>query len=223
MVKIFSAISLIAGLSFFASTPVEAQSFMQQTESGKDVAAETKTKAPKTSAADNDLKMTPEEEREITKRLKEKLNPQIKDGNLVLNPVNLEKTADGSPRGTVAFFSTGENAEEDDSLIFLYYSDFKITRSSSIGLGCRVRFHILNGMNSRLSNLSVKLVWPNISTSVSFNDVNPNNENYFDYVLFGDGCYSMDKIPNIVVNRCRVKGLTQSACAGKIRWLTKRK
>ena len=31
----------------------------------------------------------------------------------------------------------------------------------------------------------------------------------------------MDRIPNIIVNRCRVKGLSQQDCAAKIRWLRK--
>ena len=78
-------------------------------------------------------------------------------------------------------------------------------------------------MDQRLVNLSVKLVWPDMTTNLSFDNVNPNIETYLDYALFGQGCYKMDKIPNIVVNRCRAKGMSQEECAGKIRWLTKSK
>ena len=38
----------------------------------------------------------------------------------------------------------------------------------------------------------------------------------------GEGCYSMDKIPNIVVNRCRVSKMSARDCASKIRWLRKK-
>lgn len=168
------------------------------------------------------LDMTEEEKNEVIKRLKEKLNPRVEDGNLVVNPIDLGKTGDGSPRGTAAFISTDSKEGAEDGNIFLYYSDFKIMRTAATGIGCRVRFHILNGLNNRVSNVSIKLIWPGINTPLSFNNVNPNTENYFDYALFGEGCYQMDKIPNIVVNRCRVKGMSQEACANKIRWLTKR-
>ena len=38
----------------------------------------------------------------------------------------------------------------------------------------------------------------------------PNRPTYVEYALMGKGCYSMDKSPNIVVNRCRGKGISAS-------------
>lgn len=177
---------------------------------------------PATSNINADLDMTEDEEREVIDRLQKKLEPRIENGNLVINPIDLGKTQDGSPRGTSAFISTNSDAGTEEGNIFLYYSNFQIKRTAATGVGCRVRFHVLNGLNSRVSNISIKLVWPNLNTPLSFDNVNPNSENYFDYALFGEGCYQMDKIPNIVVNRCRVKGMSQKACANRIRWLTKR-
>lgn len=154
------------------------------------------------------------------------LNPKLVDGQIKVNPPALPNTTDGSKRGNTAFIRVLEkdekpNPKEDLRLIFIYYDQFKITRSFSGGLGCDVKFAVMTNLDERLTNLSVKLVWPGISTSVSFSNVNPSIENYFTYALFGDGCYTMDKVPNIVVNRCRVKGLTQQQCAAKIRWLSK--
>lgn len=170
--------------------------------------------------ATDELNMTDEEKEEVMERLK-KLNPRIKNGNLVLNPIDLGQTQDGSERGTAGFVQISGKEEENAGNIFLYYSNFKIIRSAANGVRCQVRFNVLNGLNSKLSNLSVKLVWPGINTNVSFSNVNPNFENYFDYMLLGEGCYSMDKLPNIIVNRCRVRGMNQEECAGKIRWLAK--
>ena len=84
---------------------------------------------------------------------------------------------------------------------------------------CNVRFIVLTTLNRKLNMLNVKLKWPSMQTALSFNDVAPNVENYFDYTLVGNGCYSMDKIPNIIVNRCRVSKMTQEDCAAKILWL----
>jgi len=61
--------------------------------------------------------------------------------------------------------------------------------------------------------------WKN--TVLSFNSVTPQVEYHYTYSLLGDGCYSMDKAPNIVINRCRVKGMSQQVCASKVRWITR--
>ena len=132
-------------------------------------------------------------------------------------------TADGALRGRVAIRPVADNGmlTNGDENIFLFYDNFSINKTLGGVVRCNVRFVVLTTLNSKLSNLSVKLKWPNMLTSLSFNDVNPNVENYFDYTLLGDGCYSMDKIPNIIVNRCRVSKMSQEACAAKIRWLKK--
>lgn len=154
-------------------------------------------------------------------------NPQVTEkGDIVIPEPNLPKTKDGSQRGDVSIIeipTAGQefSPDEDNELIFLYYEDFEITHGFGGSVGCNVKFVVVTSLNMRLSNLSVKLKWPDISTSLSFDDVNPNIKTYYNYALFGEGCYSMDKIPNIVVNRCRIKGISQQACARKIRWLGK--
>lgn len=227
----FLKVSILSLALFLGASPLYAQIFTRESPApakGNTVPQKANANEQNTDTLDDvdldmqDLDMTEEEQKEVIKRLKEQLNPRIEDGNLVLNPIDLGKTGDGSPRGTAAFMATNSEEGAEDGNIFLFYSDFRITRTAATGLGCRVRFHILNGLNNRVSNVSVKLVWPGLNTPLSFNNVNPNTENYFDYALFGDGCYQMDKIPNIVVNRCRVKGMSQEACANRIRWLTKR-
>ena len=110
---------------------------------------------------------------------------------------------------------------KEETLIFLYYSDFTVNRMMSGTVTCDVRFQILTTLDRSLNNLSVRLRWPNMETALSFSDIPPNQPVHYDYTLLGDGCYSMDRIPNIIVNRCRVKGLSQQDCAAKIRWLRK--
>ena len=128
-------------------------------------------------------------------------------------------------RGTSAIrrvYAKGEKPPaEEESLIFLFYKDFKINRTMGGLVMCDVRFIVLHTLENKINNLSFRLKWPEMETTLSYNEVMPNTETYFDYTLVGDGCYSMDKIPNVIVNRCRVKGLSQSACANKIRWLKK--
>ncbi len=155
----------------------------------------------------------------------QELDAKIVNGSIQMNRPALRPTVDGSERGDaglIRVLKKGEkrNPNEDDRFIFLYYSNFRMTKNYSTGTGCNVRFTLLSNLDRRLNNLSVKLVWPDLTTSISFNDVEPNINTYFDYALFGKGCYNMDKIPNIVVNRCRVKGMTQEECSRRIRWLS---
>ena len=133
-------------------------------------------------------------------------------------------TLDGVKRGTTSIYPVAYNGApkaEDEPLIFLFYSDFNVNQLLSGTITCNVRFQIITTLDRKLSNLSLRLRWPEIETTLSFIDVPPNQMVHHDYTLVGNGCYSMDKIPNIIVNRCRVKGLSQQDCAAKIRWLKK--
>ncbi len=135
-------------------------------------------------------------------------------------------TKDGSQRGRafmgqVVRSRNGNLALADTSSIFLFYDGFRIRRGLSNTVSCDVRFVVLTTLDSKMNMLSVKLKWPNLETSLNFANVPPNRETYFDYTLYGDGCYSLDKIPNVIVNRCRVAGMSSAECAGKIKWLRK--
>lgn len=139
-------------------------------------------------------------------------------------PRKLRPTLDGVKRGTTSIYPiayNGAEKAEDEPLIFLLYSDFSVNKLLSGTVTCNVRFQIITTLDRKLTNLSVRLRWPDMETTLSFIDVPPNQMVHHDYTLIGDGCYSMDKIPNIIVNRCRVKGLSQTDCAAKIRWLKK--
>lgn len=162
-------------------------------------------------------KVTQDEVVETEKRLEE----QPKKKRYI--PQVMRPTLDGVKRGRTSMRQVVKDGEQpvDDPMIFLYYTDFSVDKTLSGTIMCSVRFMILTTLNSRLTNLSARLKWPGMETTISFNSVNPNEETYFDYTLLGEGCYSMDKIPNIVVNRCRVKNMTQQECASKIRWLKK--
>ena len=108
---------------------------------------------------------------------------------------------------------------EEDELILLYMKDFSIYRSPSGQTRCSAKFSVLTTLPVKLSNISYRLKWPKMETVLTFSDVEPGVENHFDYGLLGDGCYNMDRQPNIIVNRCRAKGMTQRQCASKIRWI----
>ena len=86
---------------------------------------------------------------------------------------------------------------------------------------CDVRFNILSNLDRKITQLDIKLVWPEMTTTLSFSNVDPNTQTYYNYSLIGDGCYDMDVAPNIIVNRCRIKGMTASECANKLVWLSK--
>jgi len=103
--------------------------------------------------------------------------------------------------------------------IFLSYRDFKISRNLSNMVVCNMRFFVLSTFPQKINNISYRLKWPNMETALSFNNVEPNVATYYDYALLGNGCYDMDKAPNVIVNRCRIKGMSSQECANAIRWV----
>jgi hypothetical protein len=131
-------------------------------------------------------------------------------------------TLDGSVRGGQAFVEVDDQGRmKKVTNIFLFYDDFRMTNTSSALSGCNVRFNILSNLDQKINRLDIKLVWPKLTTTLSFSDVAPNTQTYYNYALLGEGCYNMDKAPNIIVNRCRVKGMTAAECANKLIWLSK--
>lgn len=131
-------------------------------------------------------------------------------------------TADGSQRGGQALVEVDEKGRmKKVEKIFFFYDDFKITDFIKGTGSCDVRFNILSNLDRKISQIDVKLVWPGLTTTLSFSNIDPNTQTYYNYSLIGDGCYKMDMAPNIIVNRCRVKGMTASECAEKIVWLSK--
>lgn len=131
-------------------------------------------------------------------------------------------TLDGSARGGQAFVEVDDKGRmKKVEKIFLFYDKFKVTQYLSDTATCDVRFNILSNLDQKINKLDIKLVWPNMTTTLSFADVSPNTQTYYNYSLLGNGCYDMDKAPNIIVNRCRVKGMTAAECANKIVWLSK--
>ncbi len=133
-------------------------------------------------------------------------------------------TEDGSVRGNAAMVEINQDGDSRRAAkIFLYYEDFRISGALGGATTCDMRFFVLTDLDRKLVNLDVKLVWPEMTTALSFANIMPNTPTYMDYTLVGDGCYSMDKMPNIVVNRCRVRNLSAAECAGKIVWLSAQK
>ena len=131
-------------------------------------------------------------------------------------------TLDGSTRGGQAFVEIDDKGRmKKTTKIFLFYDEFKILNPSAKVPTCNVRFNILSTLDRKISRLDVKLVWPELTTTLSFSNVLPNTQTYYNYALLSAGCYNMDKAPNIVVNRCRVKGMTSAECANKLLWLSK--
>lgn len=130
-------------------------------------------------------------------------------------------TEDGSKRGGMAVVEINEDGySRRAEKIFLYYDNFKISGYLSNSASCSMRFIVLNNLDRKLVSLDVKLVWPEMTTALSFSNVEPNTPTYLNYTLMGSGCYNMDKMPNIIVNRCRVRGMNSAECADKIVWLS---
>ncbi|MBR1648577.1 MAG: hypothetical protein IJ689_03145 [Alphaproteobacteria bacterium] len=135
-------------------------------------------------------------------------------------PQQSDKTNWTLSRGRHIAFGTNSE-KRDQELIMMYMKDFRVYRTPSGQTRCSMQFAVVSTLPERISNISYRLQWQGMDTVLSFSNVQPEVENHYNYSLLGDGCYSMDKAPNIVINRCRVKGMSQRDCASKVRWLTR--
>jgi hypothetical protein len=111
---------------------------------------------------------------------------------------------------------------DDKRSVLVYYDNYQIHRGIDKMVKCTIRVYVLNDLKEKITSLGFKLKWPDISTSVEMNHLKPGVSTYTDLMLLGEGCLHMDKTPTIEVNRCRVKGMTQDACADAIKWFPKK-
>ena len=107
---------------------------------------------------------------------------------------------------------------DDDRKVLIYYENYKVEKGMDNLVRCSMRIYVLNDLTERINNLSFKLIWPEISTSLQMARINPGVRTYQDIMLLGNGCFSMDKTPTLEINRCRVKGKTEEQCANTVKW-----
>ena len=110
------------------------------------------------------------------------------------------------------------NLIDPNEKIYMYMRDFKISHSINGMISCSMRFYLYSKVKEKINNVSYRLKWPKIETPLSFSNVETETPIYKDYTLLGDGCYDLDAAPNIIVNRCRIKGRTQQHCSSIIQW-----
>lgn len=115
----------------------------------------------------------------------------------------------------------GKIVYDDDRKVLISYENYKVERGMDGIVRCTMRLYIINDLTERISNLGIRLIWPDISTTLQADKVNPGVKTYTDVMLMGEGCLNMDKAPTIEVNRCRVKGMSEEKCADAIRWFRK--
>lgn len=113
--------------------------------------------------------------------------------------------------------SAGTNTDPNEK-IYMYMRDFKISRDLTGMVSCSMRFYIYSKVKEKINNVSYRLKWPKIETPLSFSGIETDKPLYKNYTLLGDGCYDLDIAPNIIVNRCRIKGRTQQYCSSIIQW-----
>lgn len=114
----------------------------------------------------------------------------------------------------------GEIVVDDnaDRNILVYYGNYKINQRFDNWISCSIRVYVLNDLPTKITSFGAKLHWPDITTTIQMNHLEPGVKNYKDIMLLGEGCLHLDKTPTIEVNRCRVKGMSQEDCADAVKW-----
>ena len=141
------------------------------------------------------------------------------------NGINSE-TEQQNPDPKVFHFKivNGEVSFDDNNKrnVLIYYDNYQIHRGFDKLIKCTIRVYVLNDLPEKITSLAFKLKWPDISTNVAMNQLQAGVTTYTDLMLLGEGCLKLDKTPTIEVNRCRIKGMSQEACADTLKWFPKK-
>ena len=113
----------------------------------------------------------------------------------------------------VVFEDTDTNRQ-----ILVYYDKYELHPAFDNIVRCSIRIYVLNDLRTRISSLGLRIKWPDITTTVNMQQVNPGVKTYTDQLLMGEGCLKLDKLPTLEINRCRVKGMSQEECADAVHW-----
>jgi len=116
----------------------------------------------------------------------------------------------------------GRQENKPSPRIMIYFRNFKIDITPSGRVMCDFDLSIRNLTPNKINTLNAQFIWPAIKTGASFYEVPSLHERYISMTLMGKGCYTMDKVPNIVVNHCRIKGMSSEECAKAVRWVKMR-
>ena len=112
-----------------------------------------------------------------------------------------------------------ETYRSDNGKIEIYMQDFKISQGLSGILSCMMKVYVRSTLATPVSNISFRLKWPELEAPLSFDNIEPERAVFQVHAFAGKLCYTLDRTPNIIVNRCRVKGMSQQECAGHIEWV----
>lgn len=137
------------------------------------------------------------------------------------NKEKTQPTRDPEERSVYSFkVINGEIVVDDnaDRNILVYYGNYKINQRFDNWISCLIRVYVLNDLPTKITSFGAKLHWPDITTTIQMNHLEPGVKNYKDIMLLGEGCLHLDKTPTIEVNRCRVKGMSQEDCADAVKW-----
>jgi len=120
---------------------------------------------------------------------------------------------------TKAVLSADNVSQFDSGKIQIYMRDFKVSQTLAGIASCSMKFYVTSTLATPITNISFRLKWPDLETPLSFNNLAPNEAGFRTQAFAGKLCYTLDRVPNIIVNRCRVKGMTQQDCAKHIEWV----
>ena len=147
---------------------------------------------------------------------------QVKGWGKAANVGNLESVeAKPLPRNvqTKAVLTVDNVSQFDSGKIQIYMRDFKVSQTLAGIASCSMKFYVTSTLATPITNISFRLKWPDLETPLSFNNLAPNEAGFRTQAFAGKLCYTLDRTPNIIVNRCRVKGMTQQDCAKHIEWV----
>lgn len=140
-----------------------------------------------------------------------------------LKPVLIEQSVQSEPQVPEESPEEEEDSEQDDTeqKVYIALDNIQTTVAAVKEVSyCRGSFILFNGFKKRpLQELSVSLKIGNTDKKFDFKNVAPQATSGKNFIIIGEDCAAILKVPPVDIQKCQIKGISKKKCKEKIEFL----
>lgn len=138
-------------------------------------------------------------------------------------PVLTEQTVQSEPQVSEESPEEEGDSEQDDKeeKVYIALDNIQTTVAAVKEVSyCRGSFILFNGFKKRpLQELSVSLKIGNTDKKFDFKNVAPQATSGKNFIIIGEDCAAILKVPPVDIQKCQIKGISKKKCKEKIEFV----
>lgn len=109
-------------------------------------------------------------------------------------------------------------ALENDVYLSIVAGSYKVFQSLAGITKCSFSVKLRSEINRQINMIALSLKYPDRSFAFIFRDIPEKGEQIKNITTVGDICYNLGGIPDISINKCKIKSASGDDCAKHIKW-----